>query len=170
MESVAKKWYVFKVTSRHEKKVANQLEKKNIEYFLPLNPKKRNWSDRIKIVDFPLFPGYIFIKIDWALEKNTVFTASGIYGFIMRNEKPAVMSDEDIEMIASLVRSSRELTVASDENFPVGTEVVMEQGPLKGVKGVVEGIKNKKRIYVRIPLLGQMIIVEADVLDIEKIY
>jgi len=169
MKDGEKKWYVFKVMSRQEKKAASQLAKKQIEYYLPLRPKKRTWSDRIKIIEMPLFPGYIFVKIDFSSEKNALFSATGICGFISVDEKPAVMSEADIETIKKLTASSHELTTASIDNYPEGLEVKFDHGPFKGVTAVVKGVKNKKYIFVKFQMMGQMAVAEVDVMDIEKI-
>jgi len=165
-----KKWYVFKVMSRHEKQAADHLKRKGIQHYLPLRPRKRTWSDRTKIIDFPVFPGYIFAKIDWGSEKNTVFGASGICGYITVDDKqPAVMTEEDLQIIETLVQGPAELTVASDENYPSGSEIVIDHGPFKGIQGVVSGVKNKKTLFVKIPFLSQMVSVEIDAMDVEKI-
>ena len=164
-----KSWYVFKITSRHEKKAEAYLNTKGIECYLPLSSKKRKWSDRIKLIDFPLFPGYLFVHINWEENRNDIFKAPGVFGFIRNEKGPIVMPDKDIETIKALVSSARDLKVASLENFPAGHPIRIVFGSLKGLEGTVDTVKNNRFLFVKMKLLGQMIRVQMDVDDVEKV-
>lgn len=156
--------------SQHEKSGAKFLTGKGIEHYLPLVSRKRKWSDRIKMVDFPLFPGYLFVRIDWQEESKTVFLYPGIRGCLRTEQNhPAVMPDDEIESLKILERNTRELAANPIENFKPGEEVLITYGPLKGLKGKIEKVKNGMKVCVLIPLLNQMVTAQFDSEDLEKV-
>ncbi len=93
-----KKWYAVYTKSRCEKKVANQLSQKGIEYYCPLNRVQKQWSDRKKIIFEPLFNSYVFVKIS-SEEQLAVRQTSGILNFVYWLSKPAVIRNDEIEII-----------------------------------------------------------------------
>ena len=78
------RWYAIYTRSRYEKKVSMELEERGLEHFLPLVPQLRNWKDRKKIVNMPIFPGYVFVNIKLS-EKIRVLRANGVVRFIEFN-------------------------------------------------------------------------------------
>ncbi len=151
-----------------EKKIALRLEQQGFEYYLPLIARKRKWSDRVKVVYFPLFPGYIFVKIFWRRQGSEVFRIQGVKDVIRQEGQPAVLPHSDLENMKRLAENSAELRTDPIKNFPDGQLVVVRFGPFKGLEGFVVRVKNKSRICVRIPLLNQVISTEMDLLDIER--
>ncbi|MCB1325486.1 MAG: UpxY family transcription antiterminator [Spirochaetales bacterium] len=162
-------WYVLRVMPQHERKIAQYLERLSFEYFLPLVPRKRKWSDRVKIVEFPLFPGYVFVRMRWFSDYVRVLSHPGALYFIKVDNRPTPLGAEHILNLRLLVAAQRELHADPAHNFPPGSEVEIRFGPLKGVRGVVARAKSKTRIYVRVPLLDQMVSAEVDVLDLEPV-
>ena len=90
MHSVTKKWYVVYTRPRWEKKVADQLGRKKIDYYCPLNRVHRQWADRKKIVLEPLFSAYVFVQID-ETEQLQVRLTDGVINFVYWLGKPAVI-------------------------------------------------------------------------------
>lgn len=162
-------WYVLRTMPQHEKKLAKFFEKQGLRYYLPLVSRKRQWSDRVKVVEFPLFPGYIFVRFTWFPFYKTILGHNGSVDFVRSEGVPSVMQADEIENLSLLVGGALELEANPDENFPPGQTVEVRTGPLKGVRGIVHRVKNKNRLYVRLPLLNQMVVAEVDVLDVEKI-
>src|SRR5487761_208416 len=81
-------WFAIRTRPRHEKVVTSQLETSGIETFLPLSTQVRSWSDRRKIVDFPLFPGYVFVRASLATQTRVrVFQVRGVLGFVGPNNQ-----------------------------------------------------------------------------------
>lgn len=154
---------------QHEKKVSAYLEQKGIEHYLPLAARKRKWSDRIKIVKFPLFSGYMFVRMVWSRDHVVVLQHSGALSFVRQKDRPAVMSAEEIENLRRLVEAAAETESLPDEAFPVGQEIEVRFGPLKGVRGVVQRTGKKGRVFVRVPLLNRMVSAEVDLLDLEPV-
>ena len=91
-------WYVIYTKNRHEKKVADSLQKKGIVAFCPLKIENKAWSDRKKKVEIPLFNSYIFVNLP-ETEQREVFTVPGVIRYIYWCGKPAVVKDHEIEEI-----------------------------------------------------------------------
>ncbi len=163
------KWYILYTMPQHEKKIAKFLERRGWEFYLPLVKRKRQWSDRMKLVDFPLFPGYIFIRIDWFTQRIPILEFPGAIQFVRADGSPAVMPDDQIENLKLFVAGAENPEASADASFPVGQRVRVNYGAFKGVLGVVTGHKNKKRIYIRLPLINQMVSAEIDVMDLERV-
>ncbi|MCR9145267.1 MAG: UpxY family transcription antiterminator [bacterium] len=168
-ENSEPQWYVLRTMPQHEKKLATFFEKQGLAHYLPLVPRKRQWSDRVKIVEFPLFPGYIFVRFAWFAAYKTILGHNGSIDFVRSESVPSVMRAEEIENLSLLVGGALELEANPDEKFPPGQKVEVRSGPLKGVRGVVQRVKNKSRLFVHLPLLNQMVVAEVDVLDVEKL-
>lgn len=155
------KWYALYTCPRHEKMVLQQLNGKTIECYLPLYQSLRRWNDRKALIDFPLFPGYLFVRIPLSARLR-VLTVPGVVRIISFNGKPASLSDEEI----STLRASVDLRSA--EPFPYlaeGKKIRITSGPLKGLEGIVVRRKKKLRAVVSIHSIMQSYAVEVDVAD-----
>ena len=162
-------WYVLRTMPQHEKKLAQFFTKQGLAHYLPLVPRKRQWSDRVKIVEFPLFPGYIFVRFAWFEFHRRILAHNGSIDFVRGESGPGIMRSEEIENLRLLVGGALELEANPGENYPPGQAIEVRSGPLKGVRGTVQRVKNKQRLFVHLPLLNQMVVAEVDVLDVEKL-
>jgi transcription antitermination factor NusG len=131
--------------------------------------KKRRWSDRVKMVDFPMIPGYIFARIDWQSENRTLFQCPGIKGCIREGGggRPAIMPDVEIESLKIVESRAQDLRVNA-ENYMPGEPVRIANGPMKGLVGTVERAKSRTRVYIRLSLLNTVVSADFAVEDIEK--
>lgn len=157
------RWYALYTCPRHEKIVQQQLNGKAIECYLPLYQTLRRWNDRKALIDFPLFPGYLFVRIPLSTRLR-VLTVPGVVRIVSFNGKPASLSDEEIRTL----KASAGLHAA--EPYPylaAGKRVRVASGPLKGLEGVVVRRKNKLRAVVSIHSIMQSYAVELDVADAE---
>lgn len=111
---IKKKWYVVYTRPRWEKKVAEYLATAEIEYYCPLHKVSRQWSDRIKVIQEPLFKGYVFVYI-LETEKAAVKKINGILNFVNWLGKPAVVQEEEILNIKRFLNDFEEVTVISDK-------------------------------------------------------
>lgn len=163
------RWYVLRTMPQHEKKLVGYFQKKGVECYLPLVPRKRQWSDRMRVIEFPLFPGYVFLRFDWHALYKTILSYHGSIDFVRLEGVPQAMPEAQIETLRLIVASERDVHADPDVSFPPGVEIEIRQGPLKGVRGVVVRVKNKQRVFVHVPLLNQTVSAEVDVLDLEKV-
>jgi transcriptional antiterminator NusG len=153
-------WKVVYVASRQEKKVASQLEREGIQYFLPLYKKLSQWSDRKKWVEVPLFNGYIFVR-PTPLNRDKVVQSSGVVAFVRYNNDDATVQDEEIEIMKNVMTSGYTLeTINTPEDFEQGQRVTVSEGPLKGHKGDILRQNDKEHFLVSFETLGQSVKVE----------
>lgn len=103
-----KKWYAVYTRPRWEKKVHQLLSEKGLESYCPLNKVKRQWSDRIKTVEEPLFKSYVFVRISDD-ERTSVRMTEGVVNFIYWLGKPAVISNRDIDLIKRFLNEHPEV-------------------------------------------------------------
>ena len=154
-----KKWYAVYTKPRWEKKIDTRLIKKGIESWCPLQKIERQWSDRKKIIEDPLFKSYVFVKIDPS-EKTNVLMTDGVLNFVHYLGKPAVIKTEEIENIKSyLAEKDASIFIISSEGFQEDTKIKVKQGVFMGNEGTVLR-SGKKKVYVKLESLGQVMVVE----------
>ena len=152
-------WYAVRVRSNFERNVSVILEHKGVEQFLPTYRSRRVWTDRIKTLDLPLFPGYVFCRIPLD-ERNRVVTTDGVVGFVGAGRQPIPVSDTEIEAIRTLIQSQ-----APAQPWPflrIGQTVRISHGSLAGIEGILIRVKNSWRLVVSIVLLERSVAVEID--------
>lgn len=162
-----KKWYVLYVKSRSEKKVAERLSKNKIEVFLPLIKTVRQWSDRKKTVQVPLFNGYLFLFTQ-PDEFTLVKMAEGVVDFVKSEGKYAILKDEQIESIQKFIETG--LHISSEPDFfSAGENVKINFGPLKDCEGELIEIRNEKQFMVRLKVINQVLIISVPSQHLTKI-
>jgi transcription antitermination factor NusG len=154
-----KYWYAIYVRSRHEKKVNQFFEEKGIESSLPLIQTSRQWSDRKKKVEIPLFRGYVFVKIDINKDKLNVLKTDGVVKFISTLNKPSRIPAEQIHWVHMMVESSG---AQSEKEIPLGQKVRVTKGPFKGIKGTVMRTGNQFRLVVLMESIMHAVSVEIN--------
>ena len=161
-------WYAVQTRSNFEKRVAGELRLKGIESFLPAGRECHQWKDRKKMVDVPLFPGYVFLRCSGsAQEQLAVLKTAGAVRILGSGTAPEAIPDREIEAVRILVHSGTPLT--SHPFLREGATVFVNKGPLKGVYGVLLNVKNTRRLIVSIQLLSQSVAAEIDTRDVEVI-
>jgi transcription antitermination factor NusG len=142
-----KNWYAVYVNSRHEKKVADQLQSQHIENYLPLQRVLKQWSDRRKMVEEPLFRSYVFVNIE-EIEKTKVRETKGVINFVYWLGKPAIIRAEEIVEIKNFIATYENITLES-QNFQINGTIKLESGPFINQSGKVMSIdKNKVKIFI----------------------
>lgn len=159
-------WFALRVKPNHEKPVAAMLRGKGIEEFLPLQRSKRQWSDRVKIMDLPLFPGYLFCRLNLE-DRMPLFTTPGFLYIVGIGKTPHPVDEEEIAAIQSVLSSG--LPATPWPSLMVGQKVQLKQGPLRGLVGVLTKIANQHRIFVSVTLLQRSISVEVDPQWVESV-
>ena len=151
------KWIAVYTKSRHEKVVIKELENKNIEAYCPMFKERRQWSDRKRWVEFPLFRSYVFAKIEL---KNSIYIlqAMGVHHIIKFQGNISIIPDEIIQNIKSMIDGG--FTVEQVEYFVKGDEVKVVDGPLKGMEGIVVKIKNENKLVLKVAAIQQAIAVQ----------
>lgn len=162
-----KKWYAVYTKPNWEKKVASLLTKKKIENYCPLNCCIRQWADRKKQVMVPLFTSYVFVQIEegeFVPVKETV----GVINFVYWLNKPAIIKDEEIEIIKEFLEEYKTISLEKG-TVRINDTVRIINGPFNMYEGEVVGVHNK-RIKVALPSLGYTMIAEVKEESLEIIY
>ena len=152
-------WFGVRVRSHFEQIASAAMRARGIEEFVPIVRVRRRWSDRIKELDVPLFPGYVFCRFD--MERRTpVMSCPGVVNVISFDGRPAPIPDEEIQSVRALIDSS--LGVQPHPFLASGEKVRIDYGPLAGVEGMVVEMKKRFRLVVSVNLLQRSISVEID--------
>jgi transcription elongation factor/antiterminator RfaH len=159
-------WFALYVKSRHEFITNKELLKKGFETFLPSVKKLRYWKDRKKFIDFPLFPGYLFVNIyPEAEEFLKVLKTRGVVTFVSLADRPTSVEPEEISSLKVLIESGKDLDIYP--NIREGTLVRIKRGVLKGAEGVLEKKGDQYIFQVNIRILGRSVSVKIPADDIE---
>jgi transcription antitermination factor NusG len=158
------RWYALHTMSNCEARVANYLRAFDVEAFLPDYPSRRQWNDRVKTIRRPLFPGYLFGRLQKGLPREAL-GAPGLAHIVGFAGVPEPIPEEEIASVRRLVDSG--LNVCGCPMLKTGARVRMRNGPLKGLEGRLEKIKNQFRLIVSVELLCRSIATEVDLEAIE---
>ncbi len=117
---------------------------KHIEHYCPLNKVYRKWSDRMKMVEMPLFSSYVFVRLDLAKEQLAVRQTDGVLNFVYWLGKPAVIKDEEIIVIRKFLNEYEDVeAIAFDQEIGAGSKIVITSGLMMGETGEVIDMDNK---------------------------
>ena len=161
------KWFALYTRSRHEKVVDRELRKKGVETFLPLRKVTRHWSDRKKIIEDPLFKGYLFTRVALR-DRLTVLNTTGVVGFVgIRRSEPWEVQEKDLWTVRRFLEE--EIRVDPFPYLREGERVYIRSGPLKGAEGFVVRKDKHCRLVISLDLLMQSISVEIDEACVESV-
>jgi transcription antitermination factor NusG len=152
-------WFALQTRSRHEHMVASQLRGKGYELFLPVQKSRRCWSDRIKEIEVPLFPGYLFCRLD-PLDRLPVLVTPGVVHIVGTAGKPVPVDEAEIAGIQTAIQSG--LAREAWPYLQIGERVVVDQGPLRGLDGILMNNKGQHRLILSVTLLQRSVAVEVD--------
>jgi transcription antitermination factor NusG len=160
------RWYAVHVRSRAEFTVAQYLEYVNYSVFLPTYNDLHRWSDRVKSIRTPFFPGYVFCQMDISM-RLPVLQAPGVIHIVSCGKSCVPVPEEEIAAVRALASSP--LFVRQCPYLNVGERVVIKRGPLAGVEGILTQFKNNYRLVVSIHLLQRSLGVEVDLADVQPV-
>jgi transcription antitermination factor NusG len=158
----SEKWYVLYTAPRAERQVAQRLKKEGITTFLPLHLSPRRWSDRIKLIEIPLFSSYIFIHAAELLLHRAI-TVQGVSHVVYYDGKPAVVRESEITAIRQFLEQAR----AKELNYQPDEKVLIACGPLKNISGKIKKI-GKTHIVLHLEQIGLTVTVASD--QVKKTY
>jgi len=156
---VSRKWLAIYSRPRWEKKVTQLLTEKGLESYCPLNKVRRKWSDRVKLVEEPLFKSYVFVRISDE-DRTQVRMTPGVINFVYWNGKPAHIKDREINAIKQFLNDYENVMVEPID-LAINQRVQVIRGPLMGQEGKVIGV-NRKAVKIAIDTLGYMLVAYID--------
>lgn len=128
------------------KKVAERLQQVGIECYCPLIIKVQQWSDRKKKVEIPLFNSYVFVQVSDA-DRNSVFQIPGVVRYLFWLGKPAIVRDEEINIIKKSLKSSN-IADISVTSLQVGDKIKLESGAFNNQNAIVQEVSNTHYILI----------------------
>lgn len=157
-------WYVVYTYPNLEKRISILLTKRDITTYLPLQKVYHQWSDRIKELEVPLFPNYVFVHIN-DRERTKVLSINGILRFISFEGKLAVIPDNEIQLIRKLEHTNVEV----ESDLVKGDRVKIIRGSFAGLEGILINKIGKRRVVLRLNTLKQSLSLEININFLDKI-
>ena len=152
-------WFALRVLSNRERVVHLHLHARGFEEFAPCYRQQRQWFDRVKSIETPLFPGYVFCRLN-PQDRLPVLSVPGVVGLVGFGKIPCPIPDHEMARVRALVDSG--FLVSPCPFLKVGDLVLIERGPLAGLEGLLLREKGKFRIVVSVTLLQRSISAEID--------
>ena len=152
-------WFALQVRSRYENLVATQLTGKGYEWFLPSYKCRHRWSDRFKEIERPLFPGYIFCRLD-PLNRLPILTIPGVALIVGIGKTPVPIDETEIAAIQVVVKS--EIPSQRWPFLKIGQRVRIEYGPLGGLEGILLDFKGQHHLVLSVTLLQRSVAVQVE--------
>src|SRR5712691_5931440 len=152
-------WFALQVRSRYESIVTTQLTGKDYEWFLPIYKCRRRWSDRFKEIERPLFPGYVFCRLD-PLNRLPILTIPGVALIVGIAKTPVPIDEAEIAAIQAVVKS--EIPSQPWPFLKIGQRVRIEYGPLCGLEGILLDFKGQHRLVLSVTLLQRSVAVQVE--------
>jgi transcription antitermination factor NusG len=152
-------WYALQIRSRWEGTTAGLLKSKGLETLLPTYTAKRKWSDRSKIVETPLFPGYVFCRFD-VHNRLPVLITPGVISVVGMGKTPIAIDDSEILSIQAAIGSGIQM-----EPWPyveIGERVRVQDDVLEGMEGILTSFKGSHRVVISVTLLRRSVALEID--------
>jgi transcription antitermination factor NusG len=152
-------WYALRVKPHFERTVYQNLAAKGFRAFVPLYKERRRWSDRVKLVELPLFPGYVFCSLD-IQRRLPVLQTPGVLHFVSFDGEPAEVNPEEVAALQAAVSSGAPLTP-----WPYlreGQRVIVARGPMRGLTGILLKVRDEFRLIISVTLLMRSVAVEID--------
>jgi transcription antitermination factor NusG len=152
-------WFAVEIRHNRERAVADLLQARDLETFLPTYTEPRQWSDRVKLTELPLFPGYLFCRLSGE-RRMPILTTPGVRRIVSFGTKPVPVPEGEIEAVRLFINSK--LNVQPWPFLEVGQRVKIQKGPLAGVEGIIQEFRGQYRVVVSISLLQRSVAAEMD--------
>jgi transcription antitermination factor NusG len=158
------RWYAVFTMSRHEKQIAWHLGQREIESFLPLYKTKHRWKNRCTVhMELPLFPSYIFVRID-PQERLRVLRVPSVVSIVSVGREPLPVPDHYISGLRNGLLTNG---IVPHPGLEVGDRVRITAGAMADMVGVLDRQKSGFRVVLRLEMIGRSVAVEVDLADIE---
>jgi len=162
------RWFAVHTHARHEKVVAQEISELGITSFLPLVKQVRQWSDRRKVVEFPVFGCYVFVKlIPNHEERLRVLRVNGVLKFVGIHGAGIEIPEEQISAVRTLVE--QQLPVCSHPFLKLGQRVRIRSGALNGVEGMLISRNGERTLVVSLDVIQRSLSVQISGYDVEPV-
>jgi transcription antitermination factor NusG len=161
-------WYAVRTRSRHEKIVTEQLDRQGIQNFLPLVKRTRQWSDRAKEVELPLFSGYTFVRMAlFSPDRLRVLQTHGVAGLVGVGGVGLPIPDAQIENLKTVL--ANRIAFEDHPFLQVGQRVRIRGGALDGVEGLLEAHKDSRTMVISIEPIHRSLSISVEGYRVEPV-
>jgi len=158
-------WYAIQLRPRFEKKAGSILQSKGIETYLPLVKQTHRWSDRRKVIESPLFPGYGFVRLQMTKkDRLQVLQTQGVIGFVGTAHSAVAVSEQQIETLQKLL--GNETSFSIHPFLKTGQRIRIRGGALDGVEGILSENGNR-RLVISIECIQRAVSITLENYEIE---
>jgi len=151
-------WYALYTKARAEKRVDQTLQEKGFESYLPIQETVRQWHDRKKKVELPVFSSYVFVRMALK-ERIPVLQTNGVLKLVSFTGKPSPIPDYEIAAVKRIFDGDHPYVVTN--YLSIGREVEVTYGPLAGIRGRLIERRGQNRLLIGIQQIGQALSVEV---------
>ncbi len=163
-EARALAWFALKTRSRHERVVRDGLALRGIDCFLPFSLERHRWSDRIQVVETPLFATYVFVRLPVSPPRPSVNT-KGVVELVTFGGEPAPVPDHEVEALRRLIFGG--VALERHRFLRSGQRVRIRSGPFRGIEGTLLRRKGKEKLVLNVDLFAQAAAITLDGFDVE---
>ncbi len=155
-EAQTDSWFVIWAESRAEKKVEKRIAALGLSPWLPIVKERHRWSDRWREVECPLFPGYLFARAtnaDW----HKILRTPGVLTVITERGKPALLADSFVSSLRDAIgrEGAAPEAVTESVDYAPGDEVIVQEGVLRGVRGIVRERRSGRQLVLWVTEIGR---------------
>jgi transcription antitermination factor NusG len=152
-------WYALKVRARAEHSTSEFLSSRGLEVFCPTYPERKLYSDRVKVSQSALFPGYLFCRLDWS-DRLLALSAPNVEYIVGFGSKPAAVPSSEMQAIQAVVMSGA--ACCPHPFLRVGQKVRLHSGPLANLEGILVSNRGNHRLVISVDLLQRSVAAEVD--------
>jgi len=160
-------WLAAYTRARHESAVAEQFRQKGLEAFFLTYTRYNHWSDRVKRVDSPLFPGYVFVRVKDE-ERVRVIQTVGVVSIVSSAGRPVPLQDTEVEKLRFCTAHTQD--IEPHVYLKLGQQVRVKHGPFAGWEGVLIQKKNSTRLVIAIEQINKAVAIDLRGADVEAIW
>jgi transcription antitermination factor NusG len=165
-EYLEERWYAAQTSANHEKRVAEQLNLRAVEAYLPLYTSVRRWKDRRVRLELPLFPGYVFVRLALR-DRLQVLQAPSVARLVGFGGRPTPLPEQEIDALRKGL--THDMLIEPHPYLKVGQRVRVKTGPLQGLEGLLLRRKKTSRFVISLDLIMRSVAVEIDIAELEPI-
>jgi transcription antitermination factor NusG len=161
-------WFAIETRPRYEKTVAAELRDKEIEVFLPLFSEKHRWSDRQRLVEVPVFPSYVFVRIESTIgARVSVLRTRGAMRFVGNRGLGAAIPSAQLESVRNII--THKVPFSPHAFLGVGTRVRIRGGSLEGIEGILAAINGDQSLIVDVELIRRSLAIRVEGYRVERV-
>jgi transcription antitermination factor NusG len=161
-------WFAVQTRPRHEKKVSESLGEKGIQNFLPLFRSKRQWTDRSKWIDLPLFAQYVFARIPESVEcRVRVLRTDGVIRLAGEAGRGTAIPDEQIANLHTIVK--HKIPRSTFDRVRIGERIRIRGGALNGIEGILAAVENDRSLVISIDLIQKSVAIRIEGFEVEVV-